>query len=157
MNVKLCVFCLDVCVCVCVYVGVVDTETWDIRFKLPQRGQRGKLAELLPPLLTHKVTAALGGGGARLQAYQVTNYLPVLLFAGAGHQTCISSYDIKILKAPCASRFTGSLSQITFTASGMKRKCVDWWEKDVHWVSTYVTQPYRVDEMLNPQDAQWMR
>lgn len=43
-----------------VYVRVVDTETRDIRFKLPQRGQRWKLAELLPPAFARKVTAKLG-------------------------------------------------------------------------------------------------
>lgn len=41
-------------------VTLVDAETRDIRFKLPQRGQTGKLAELLPPALALKVTAMLG-------------------------------------------------------------------------------------------------
>lgn len=34
---------------------------------------------------------------------------------------------------------------------------MDWWEKDVHQVSTCVTKLYRVDEMLMMQVVQWMR
>lgn len=36
--------CVFACVCVCVYVTVADTETRDIRFKLPQRGWEGEIS-----------------------------------------------------------------------------------------------------------------
>lgn len=55
-----CAWMWNIFVSTCVYDTVVDAETRNIRFRLPQRGQRGELAVLSPPLLTHKATAGFG-------------------------------------------------------------------------------------------------